>query len=118
LKNTTSTGKYSYNMSEWIRVCDARSLKNADLVDFDLNDKKILIAKVGNRIYATDRICTHAYADLSTGFLNEEEKTITCPLHMSAFKLEDGTPQNLPAEQPLKSYQTKIQEDWLYVLNE
>jgi nitrite reductase/ring-hydroxylating ferredoxin subunit len=37
---------------------------------------------------------------------------------MSAFKLEDGTPQNLPAEQPLKSYQTKIQEDWLYVLNE
>src|SRR5436190_15696944 len=105
-------------MPEWIKVCDIKSLKNGDLLDFDKEDKKILISKTKDKVYATDRICTHAYADLSTGFINEDEKTVTCPLHMSAFKLEDGTPQNLPAEDPLKSYQTKIQEDWLYVLNE
>ena len=77
-------------MPEWIKVCDIKSLKNGDLLDFDFGDKTILIAKAGNKIYATDRICTHAYADLSTGFMNENEKTITCPLHMSVFKLEDG----------------------------
>ena len=105
-------------MPEWIRVCDVKSLKNGDLLDFDIKDKKILISKLRDKVYATDRICTHAYADLSTGFINEDEKTVTCPLHMSAFKLEDGTPQNLPAEEPLKTYKIKIQDNYVYVLME
>jgi 3-phenylpropionate/trans-cinnamate dioxygenase ferredoxin component len=105
-------------MPEWIKVCDVKSMKNGDLLDFDIYDKKILISKSKDKVYATDRICTHAYADLSTGFINEDEKTITCPLHMSAFKLEDGTPQNLPAEEPLKTYKTKIQDNYIYILME
>ncbi|MFL6317639.1 MAG: Rieske (2Fe-2S) protein [Nitrososphaeraceae archaeon] len=105
-------------MPEWIKVCDIKSLKNGDLLDFDKEDKKILISKTKDKVYATDRICTHAYADLSTGFINEDEKTVTCPLHMSAFKLEDGTPQNLPAEDPLKTYEIKIQDNYVYVLME
>jgi 3-phenylpropionate/trans-cinnamate dioxygenase ferredoxin subunit len=105
-------------MPEWIKVCDVKSMKNGDLLDFDIYDKKILISKSKDKVYATDRICTHAYADLSTGFINEDEKTVTCPLHMSAFKLEDGTPQNLPAEEPLKTYKTKIQDNYIYILME
>jgi 3-phenylpropionate/trans-cinnamate dioxygenase ferredoxin component len=105
-------------MPEWIKVCDMKTLKNGDLLDFDMEDKKILISKTKGKVYATDRICTHAYADLSTGFINEDEKTVTCPLHMSAFKLEDGTPQNLPAEDPLKTYEIKIQDNYVYVLME
>jgi 3-phenylpropionate/trans-cinnamate dioxygenase ferredoxin component len=105
-------------MPEWIKVCDMKSLKNGDLLDFDIEDKKILISKLRDEVYATDRICTHAYADLSTGFINDDEKTLTCPLHMSAFKLEDGTPQNLPAEEPLKTYKIKIQDNYVYILTE
>jgi 3-phenylpropionate/trans-cinnamate dioxygenase ferredoxin component len=105
-------------MPEWIKVCDVKLMKNGDLLDFDIYDKKILISKSKDKVYATDRICTHAYADLSTGFINEDEKTVTCPLHMSAFKLEDGTPQNLPAEEPLKTYKTKIQDNYIYILME
>ena len=105
-------------MPEWIKVCDVKSMKNGDLLDFDIEDKKILISKLRDKVYATDRICTHAYADLSTGFINEDEETVTCPLHMSAFKLEDGTPQNLPAEEPLKTYKTKIQDNCVYILME
>jgi 3-phenylpropionate/trans-cinnamate dioxygenase ferredoxin subunit len=105
-------------MPEWIKVCDVKSMKNGDLLDFDIYDKKILISKSKDKVYATDRICTHAYADLSTGFINEDQKTVTCPLHMSAFKLEDGTPQNLPAEEPLKTYKTKIQDNYIYILME
>ncbi len=105
-------------MSEWIKVCDMKSLKNGDLLDFDIKDKKILISKLKDKVYATDRICTHAYADLSTGFMNEDEKTLTCPLHMSVFKLEDGIPQNLPAEEPLKTYKIKMQDNYVYILIE
>ena len=60
---------------------------------------------------------THQYADLTSGFLNEEERTVTCPLHLSVFKLEDGIPQNPPAELPLKTYDVKIEDNDVYVLN-
>lgn len=101
---------------EWIKVCNKDSLGDGDIMGFDHNDKEILIAKVQDKIYATDRICTHQYADLSSGFLSEEEKTVTCPLHLSAFKLENGIPQNPPAELPLKTYDVKIENNGIYVL--
>jgi 3-phenylpropionate/trans-cinnamate dioxygenase ferredoxin subunit len=44
-------------------------------------------------------------------FLNEQEKTATCPLHLSVFKLDDGIPKNLPAELPLKTYNVKIEDN-------
>ncbi|HXG06082.1 MAG TPA: non-heme iron oxygenase ferredoxin subunit [Nitrososphaera sp.] len=100
---------------QWVRVCDEKALKNGDLMDFDYGDKKILLVRTGGKVFATDRICTHAYADLSSGILNEEEKTVTCPLHLSAFKLDSGVPQNLPAEEPLKTYKVKIQDNEIYI---
>lgn len=103
-------------MSEWVKVCEEKSLKNGDILDFDFEDKQIMVAKAKNTLYALDRICTHAYADLSTGFMNEDEKTITCPLHMSMFRLEDGSPQNLPAEQPLKKYDVEVRDGWVHVM--
>jgi 3-phenylpropionate/trans-cinnamate dioxygenase ferredoxin component len=101
---------------EWIKACRKDSLSNGDLLGFDYNNKELLITKVQDKIYATDRICTHQYADLTSGFLNEEEKTVTCPLHLSVFDLEDGIPQNPPAELPLKTYEVKIENDGVYVL--
>lgn len=103
-------------MVSWIKACDAKTLKNGEMIDFDFEEKKILISKVNNKIFATDRICTHAYADLSTGFVNEDETTVTCPLHMSRFNLETGVPENLPAEIPLKTYKVEIREGWVYIL--
>ena len=103
-------------MVSWIKACDAKTLKNGDMLDFDFEEKKILISKINNKIFVTDRICTHAYADLSTGFVNEDETTVTCPLHMSRFNLETGVPENLPAEIPLKTYNVEIREGWVYIL--
>ena len=60
--------------------------------------------------------CTHEYADLSNGFLNEEQKTVTCPLHLSVFKLEDCVPENPPVQIPLKTYNVKIENKGVYVL--
>ena len=104
---------------KWVRACNTNSLNNGDLISFDYNNnnnnKKILIAKVQDKIYATDGICTHQYADLSTGFLNEQEKTVTCPLHLSVFKLDNGIPQNPPAELPLKTYAVKIEDNGVYI---
>ncbi|HET6590210.1 MAG TPA: Rieske 2Fe-2S domain-containing protein [Candidatus Nitrosocosmicus sp.] len=99
----------------WINVCKVDVSDNEKLVAFDYKDRKILVTKILDKIYSTDRICTHGYSDLSTGFLNEEEKTITCPLHFSRFGLETGISQNPPANIPLKTYDNKLEVNCVYV---
>jgi len=100
-------------LSEWINACKSEQVKDGQLFSFIHNEKKILIANQKGKIHATDLICTHADADLSTGFLSDEG--VRCPLHLSVFNLEDGCPQNLPAETTLGIYNVKIDNDEIYV---
>ncbi len=100
-------------MGQWIKACILDQVKKGQLFGFFHNDKKILLANQNGKIHATDLICTHAEADLSTGFLSEDG--VRCPLHLSVFNLENGTPQNLPAEIPLKIYNVKIEQNEIYV---
>ncbi|TFH03158.1 MAG: non-heme iron oxygenase ferredoxin subunit [Nitrosopumilus sp.] len=100
-------------MPQWIKACSLDQVKDGQLFGFHTEDKKILLANLKGTIFATDLICTHADADLSTGFLSEEG--VRCPLHLSVFNLEDGKPQNLPAETSLKTYNTKIEQNEIYV---
>ena len=97
----------------WIKACSKDEVGSGDLFSFDHNEKKILLANLDGKIFATDRICTHAEADLSTGMLSEEG--VRCPLHLSVFNLETGEPQNPPAEKSLKTYNVKIDQNEIYV---
>lgn len=83
------------------------------MFSFDYNEKRLLITNLNGTIYATDRTCTHEEADLSTGFLSAEG--VRCPLHLSVFNLENGNPQNPPAEKSLKTYNVKIDQNEIYV---
>ncbi len=111
MRVTTNTGEKT--LAQWVKACSVQKLPKGEMISFDHNDKKILLANLKGKIYATDRICTHAEADLSTGFLGDEG--VTCPLHMSVFNLETGIPQTAPAEKPLKTYNVKIEQNEIYV---
>jgi nitrite reductase/ring-hydroxylating ferredoxin subunit len=47
----------------------------------------------------------------SMGILNKDEKTVTCPLHLSAFTLEKRIPLNPPAEESFKPYEVFIKPE-------
>ncbi len=100
-------------LSKWIKACNLEQVKEDQLFGLTYDDTKILLANLKGKIHATDLICTHANADLSTGFLSDEG--VRCPLHLSVFNLENGEPQNLPAEKPLKVYNVKIDGNEVYV---
>ena len=100
-------------MGNWVKACNKSEVGTGQLFSFDHNEKKILLANLNGKLYATDRICTHAEADLSTGILSDEG--VRCPLHLSVFNLESGEPQNLPAEKSLQTYNVKIDSNEIYV---
>jgi nitrite reductase/ring-hydroxylating ferredoxin subunit len=100
-------------MTDWIKACSIDNLGQGEMFSFDHNEKKLLLTNMNGKIFATDRICTHAEADLSNGILTENG--LTCPLHLSVFNMDDGTPQNLPAENPLQTYRTKIEDNSILI---
>ncbi|RNJ75238.1 MAG: non-heme iron oxygenase ferredoxin subunit [Nitrosopumilus sp. H8] len=100
-------------MPEWIKVCSLEDVGDGQLLGRDCGEKKILVANIGGKIHATDRICTHADADLANGITSPEG--VRCPLHLSVFDMESGAPQNPPAEAPLRVYNVKIDDGQIYV---
>lgn len=100
-------------MSQWIKACTADKIPDGKLFSFVHDDKKILLVNLHGDISATDLICTHAEADLSTGFLSDQG--VRCPLHLSVFDLKNGMPLNPPAEKALKVYNVKIEQNEVYV---
>jgi len=94
-------------------VCKTAELNDGQLLSFDYDDKKIMVAKMQGKIFATDRTCTHEEADLSTGILTEQG--VTSPLQLSGINFENGNPENLPAEKPLETFNIKTNENEIYV---
>ena len=100
-------------MGDWINACSIDSLGEGVMFSFDHGKKKILLSNMNGKILATDRICTHAEADLSMGILTDSG--LTCPLHLSVFDLDTGKPQNPPAENSLQIYKIKLEDNNILV---
>lgn len=78
-----------------------------------LEDKQVGVFRLGDRLYALEDICPHAYALLSSGFIDGE--TIECPLHQACFHIPTGKCTSPPAERDLATYPVKIEGDRVFV---
>ncbi len=74
---------------------------------------RIAIFKVGDEFYALGDRCSHAEASLSEGEI--WDGAVECPRHGSAFDLETGEPNALPATRPVPSYKVLVENDEVIV---
>jgi 3-phenylpropionate/trans-cinnamate dioxygenase ferredoxin subunit len=56
---------------------------------------------------ATENVCTHEYALLSDGWL--EDGCIECPLHAARFDVRTGKALCAPAETDIKVFEVKVE---------
>jgi nitrite reductase/ring-hydroxylating ferredoxin subunit len=82
-------------MTHVVRVCSVNELQQWDKVAIQTNGESVLVANVNGNIYAVSNICTREYAELVNGLVRED--TISCPVHLSRFRLETGEVVNAPA---------------------
>ncbi len=73
----------------------------------------IALYKLDGDYYATDDICSHAYASLADGYV--ENGQIECPLHGACFDIKTGKALTAPASVDLKTYPVKIEGDKILV---
>ena len=89
------------------KVAQTGDLSPGQMKTVRLGDEEILLANVGGSYHAISDICTHAYASLSEGDLNEEE--VECPLHGSAFNVKSGEVLSPPAGEGLTVYAVRVE---------
>ncbi len=87
---------------QYVEVSNVAQVPAGTMRRFDVGQRRILIANIDGRCYATDDRCTHEDASLSTGSLKGE--LVKCPLHGSRFNLRTGEALEDPAEENLRTY--------------
>jgi naphthalene 1,2-dioxygenase system ferredoxin subunit len=96
----------SADESGWIRAASRSDLAPGDILGVEVAGHSIALYDVDGSIFATDNICTHAYARLSDGWLDGE--LIECPLHAARFDVRTGKVLDPPATEDLKTFPVRV----------
>jgi len=68
----------------------------------------VAVVRIDDDVYAIADKCCHADVSLSDGMVWCDSKQIECIKHGSAFSLETGEPDTLPATQPVAVYRAEV----------
>jgi naphthalene 1,2-dioxygenase ferredoxin component len=90
----------------WVRAAARSDLAEGEVIGVELAGHSIALYDADGNLFATDNICTHAYACLSDGWLDGE--VIECPLHAARFDIRSGKVLDPPATEDLKTYPVRI----------
>jgi naphthalene 1,2-dioxygenase system ferredoxin subunit len=97
----------------WARAASRGELASGEVLGVEVVGRSIALYDVDGNIFATDNICTHAYARLSDGWLDGE--LIECPLHAARFDVRTGKVLDPPATVDLKTYPVRVVDDEIQV---
>ena len=93
---------------EWTPVLDETALADGQSRCVQVNDKKVLLHRDGERYYAIAAVCSHAGGPLEEGQIQGHH--VQCPWHDSVFDLRDGKIQHGPATIPQQSFATRVKD--------
>ena len=97
----------------WVRAAARAELKEGDVLGVEIGGRQVALYDIDGTVFASDDICTHAYARLSDGWL--EGTAIECPLHAARFDVTTGKVLSPPATEDLKTYPVRIAGDQIEV---
>jgi 3-phenylpropionate/trans-cinnamate dioxygenase ferredoxin subunit len=114
-------------MSRFVDIGAAGDLAPGTMKAVAVEERELLLARVGDAYYAADERCPHRGGRLSQGKL--EGTVVVCPKHGSRFELSDGRVINwtkwtgmalsvaktLKSPRPLKTYPVQLQDGRLLV---
>jgi len=98
----------------WVRAAAKADVAEGKALGVRIAGKEVAIFHLpGGEFFATDNICTHEFALLTEGWL--ENGCIECPLHAAQFDCRTGKALSAPADEDLKVFQIKVEGDDLFI---
>ena len=100
-------------MCPYVNVARVSEIPENRMRAFEVQGQKILIANVEGRLYAVSDNCPHMSYPLYMGSLNG--RILTCGFHYAKFDVTTGEVLSPPAQEPLKTFKIKVQNDTIVV---
>ena len=97
----------------WVKAANRSDLGEGAVLGVLVGGREVAVYDLDGEIFATDDICTHAYAKLSDGWLDKGE--IECPLHAGRFDVRSGAATAPPCIDPVKTYPVRVVGDEIQV---
>jgi len=91
----------------WQVVAQADSVSEDEALGVQIGKHDIALCRVGGEIHAIHNICSHQYARLSDGYV--EDGCIECPLHQGRFEIATGKAMGAPVTVNVKVYPVKVE---------
>lgn len=99
--------------SGWVKAAERSALAEGEVIGVVVNGHEIALYDIDGQLFATDDICTHAYAKLSDGWMEKGE--IECPLHAGRFDIKTGKATAPPCVDDVKTYKVRVEGDEIQV---
>lgn len=97
----------------WVKAAARSDLAEGEIIGVIVGGREIALYDLDGNLFATDDVCTHAYAKLSDGWLDRGE--IECPLHAGRFDVKTGVATAPPCIDALKTYPARQVGDEIQV---
>ena len=91
----------------WHEVATTDAVTDDQPLGVKAGGKEIGLFRVDGKVYAIEDVCPHAYALLSSGFVDGD--TIECPLHQGRFHIATGKAVAAPCTEDIRAYAVKIE---------
>ncbi len=91
----------------WHAVAEAEALGDDEALGVKVGEVPIAIVRAGGMLHAVNNVCTHQYALLSDGYV--EDGCIECPLHQGKFELTTGKAICAPVTEDIAVYPVKVE---------
>jgi nitrite reductase/ring-hydroxylating ferredoxin subunit len=91
----------------WTRVASVSDVAEGQMHAVRVGEREIALYHLPDgTFHATDNICSHEYAQLTDGWL--ENGCVECPLHAARFDVKTGRALCAPAEKDLDVFEIKV----------
>jgi nitrite reductase/ring-hydroxylating ferredoxin subunit len=98
---------------EFVKVLKTKDIGNGEMKAANFGNDVVCIINLGGNFYAINNVCTHEGGPLNEGTLDSFE--VECPWHGARFDIRTGEVKAPPAEQPVSTYQVKIEGDEILI---
>jgi 3-phenylpropionate/trans-cinnamate dioxygenase ferredoxin subunit len=100
-------------MPSFVRVANAADVPDPGRELVEVDEQLIVLLHVGGEFFALDDVCTHDGGPLSEGEIDDH--TIACPRHGAKFDLRTGAAVTMPATQPTRAHEVKVENGEVFV---
>ncbi len=97
----------------FVRVATTSDVPPGTIKAVEVEGERIALCNVDGEFRAVQDECTHEHFPLSEGQL--EGDVLTCSLHGARFDVETGEVLGLPADEPVKIYQVRVEGEDILV---